>query len=105
MDCADAEIVGAFYAQLFGLEITGREGARWLQLRCPHGCVGMNVLAEENYQSGLAGPARSSRTNRERVTLGASLVRCAARPAPAWWRRQAKIMRLEVLVGDLEAAV
>jgi len=78
VDCADAETLGAFYSQLFGWDITARDGAGWLQLRHPRGGVGLNVQAEDSYEP------------------------------PIWPEqagRQAKMMHFEVLVDDLEAAV
>jgi predicted enzyme related to lactoylglutathione lyase len=78
IDCSDAEAVGAFYSELFGWEITARDGAGWLQLRDPDGGVGLNVQAEASYEP------------------------------PTWPEdsgRQAKMMHFEVLVDDLDAAV
>lgn len=78
IDCADAEALGAFYSRLLGWEIVDRDGAGWLQLRDPLGGVGLNVQAEDGYEP------------------------------PVWPERpghQAKMMHLEVLVDDVEAAV
>jgi predicted enzyme related to lactoylglutathione lyase len=78
IDCADAEVLGAFYARLFGWEITDRDGAGWVQLRNPQGGVSLNIQAENTYE------------------------------APVWPEQpehQAKMMHLEVLVNDLDAAV
>jgi len=78
VDCSDAEVMGAFYSQLFGWEITARDDAGWLQLRNPQGGISLNVQAEESYEP------------------------------PVWPEhpgRQAKMMHLEVLVDDLDAAV
>lgn len=78
IDCADAEELGSFYAELFGWEITARDGAGWLQLRDPKGGVGLNIQAEAGYEPPIW-PERSG--------------------------RQAKMMHLEVLVDDLDDAV
>ena len=78
IDCSDAEALGAFYSGLFGWEISARDGAGWLQLRDPHGGVGLNIQAEDSYEP------------------------------PIWPEepgRQAKMMHFEVLVDDLDAAV
>jgi predicted enzyme related to lactoylglutathione lyase len=78
VDCDDAEELGAFYAQLLGWDITARDGAGWLQLRNPHGGIGLNIQAEDAYE------------------------------APVWPEQaghQAKMMHFELLVDDLEAAV
>jgi catechol 2,3-dioxygenase-like lactoylglutathione lyase family enzyme len=78
IDCADAEELGAFYSRLFGWEIVDRDGAGWLQLRNPDGGIGLNIQSEDGYEP------------------------------PVWPEqpgRQAKMMHLEVLVEDLEAAV
>ena len=78
LDCADAEVLGSFYADVLGWQITARDGTGWLQLRNPDGGVGLNIQAEDALRT--AGLAR---------TAG----------------RQAKMMHFEVLVDDLEAAV
>jgi catechol 2,3-dioxygenase-like lactoylglutathione lyase family enzyme len=78
IDCADAEALAAFYAQVLGWEVVDRDGAGWVQLCDPAGGVGLNVQAEEGYQ------------------------------APVWPDQvghQAKMMHLEILVDDLDAAV
>lgn len=78
IDCADAELLGAFYSRLLGWEINARDGAGWVQLRNPDGGIGLNIQAEAHYE------------------------------APTWPeqpRQQAKMMHFEVLVDDLEAAV
>ena len=78
VDCADAEALGAFYSELFGWEITARDGAGWLQLRNPDGGISISVQAEVAYAP------------------------------PIWPDEsgmQAKMMHFEVLVDDLEAAV
>jgi catechol 2,3-dioxygenase-like lactoylglutathione lyase family enzyme len=78
LDCADAEVLAAFYASLFGWEVVARDGAGWVQLRNPDGGVGLNIQAEPWYQP------------------------------PEWPEQsghRAKMMHLEVLVDDLEPAV
>ncbi len=78
IDCADADALGAFYSQVFGWEIVASDGAGWLQLRNPDGCIGLNIQAEDAYEP------------------------------PVWPEvpgRQAKMMHLEVLVDDLGSAV
>jgi predicted enzyme related to lactoylglutathione lyase len=78
IDCSDAEVLGTFYADLLGWEITARDGAGWLQLRDPDGGVGLNIQAERSYEP------------------------------PTWPEqpgRQAKMMHFEVLVDDVAAAV
>ena len=78
LDCADADAMGRFYSQVLGWEVTARDGAGWLQLRDPDGGVGLNIQAEPTYQ------------------------------APRWPDHvgdQAKMMHLELLVDDLDAAV
>lgn len=78
LDCADAEVLGAFYARLLGWEVTSRDGHGWLQLRDPRGGVGLNIQAEEWYQP------------------------------PVWPEQpgaQAKMLHFEIQVTDLEAAV
>jgi predicted enzyme related to lactoylglutathione lyase len=78
IDCSDAEVLGAFYARLFGWEITARDGAGWLQLSDPAGGVGLNIQAESTYEP----PIWPDQTG-----------------------RQAKMMHFEVLVDDLDGAV
>ena len=78
VDCSDAEALGAFYSQLFGWEVTARDGGDWLQLRNPRGGISLNIQAEDTYE------------------------------APVWPEQpghQAKMMHFEVLVEDLEVAV
>ena len=78
IDCADAETLAAFYAQMFGWEVTARDGAGWLQLRNPHGGISLNIQAEDTYKP------------------------------PVWPEQsghQAKMMHFEILVNDLDAAV
>jgi len=78
LDCSDAEALGAFYSRLFGWDITARDGAGWVQLRNPHGGIGLNLQAEDWYEP------------------------------PAWPEQpghQSKMMHFEVLVDDLDAAV
>jgi predicted enzyme related to lactoylglutathione lyase len=78
LDCSDSEALGSFYCRLFGWEISARDGVGWVQARNPEGGVGLNFQAEETYEP------------------------------PTWPEehgRQAKMMHLEVLVDDLEAAV
>ena len=77
LDCADAEVLAAFYSRLFGWDIAARDGAGWVQLRNPHGGVGLNLQAEDWYEP------------------------------PVWPERpglQAKMMHFEVLVDDVDAA-
>lgn len=78
IDCSEAETLGAFYSQLLGWEITDRDGAGWLKLHNPSGGTSLNIQAEETYEP------------------------------PTWPEelgRQAKMMHLEILVDDLDAAV
>jgi predicted enzyme related to lactoylglutathione lyase len=78
IDCSDADVLGAFYSQLFGWEITDSDGAGWVQLRNPEGGISLNIQAEDTYEP------------------------------PVWPERpghQAKMMHFEVLVDDLDAAV
>lgn len=78
IDCPDAEVLGLFYSQLLGWEVTARDGAGWLQLRNPQGGISLNIQAEDAYEP------------------------------PVWPeqpRRQAKMMHFEILVNDLDAAV
>jgi predicted enzyme related to lactoylglutathione lyase len=56
IDCADAEVLGRFYEQVFGWEITARDGTSWLQLRDPDGGVGVNIQAEDGYESPAGHP-------------------------------------------------
>ncbi len=78
VDCSDAEALGAFYSRLLGWDIAARDGVEWLQLRNPQSGISLNIQAEDTYE------------------------------APVWPEQpghQAKMMHLEVLVDDLEAAV
>ena len=78
VDCADAEVLGAFYSRLLGWEVAARDGVGWLQLRNPEGGIGLNIQAEEAYEP------------------------------PVWPEQpghQAKMMHFEVFVNDLDAAV
>jgi predicted enzyme related to lactoylglutathione lyase len=78
IDCSDAEVLARFYAQVFGWEITDRDGRGWVQLRDPGGDVSINIQAEDAYR------------------------------APVWPEqpgRQQKMLHLEVVVDDLDAAV
>jgi hypothetical protein len=50
LDCSDAEALALFYAHLFGWEINARDGAGWVQLRDPHGGIGLNLQAERSYE-------------------------------------------------------
>lgn len=78
LDCLDAEQLAAFYADLLGWEITARDGPGWVQIGDPNGGVGLNFQAESFYEP------------------------------PTWPEqpgRQTKMMHLEILVEDLEAAV
>jgi predicted enzyme related to lactoylglutathione lyase len=78
LDCSDAEVLGSFYSDLFGWDISARDGAGWVQARDPDGGVGLNFQADEAYEP------------------------------PTWPEergQQGKMMHFEVLVDDLEAAV
>jgi predicted enzyme related to lactoylglutathione lyase len=78
IDCSDAEVLGAFYSRLLGWEISDRDGSGWLKLRNPHGGISLNIQAEDIYEP------------------------------PTWPEQregQAKMMHLEILVDDLDAAV
>ena len=77
LDCADAEVLGAFYATVLGWQITDRDGG-WLQLRNPDGGIGLNIQAEDAYEPPVW---------------------------PEQPGVQAKMMHFELLVDDLEAAV
>lgn len=77
IDCRDAEELADFYRRLLGWEITARD-QDWCQLADPHGGVGLNIQAEPWYET------------------------------PVWPEQpgeQAKMLHLEVEVGDIEAAV
>lgn len=78
LDCRDGEELAQFWSLLLGWEVVARDGTGWLQLRDPDGGVGLNIQTEVGYQP------------------------------PVWPEqadRQAKMMHMEVLVDDLEAAV
>ncbi len=78
LDCSDAEALGWFYAEIFGWEINARDGAGWVQVRDPGGGVGLNLQADDSYES------------------------------PTWPEqhgRRAKMMHFEILVEDLDAAI
>ena len=78
LDCSDAEVLAEFYAGLLGWEISNRDGVEWVQVRDAQGGVGLNFQAEPSYEP------------------------------PTWPEQhgqQAKMMHLEILVDDLEAAV
>lgn len=77
LDCRDGEELAGFWSRLLGWHVVARDGAGWFQLRGPSG-VGLNVQAETGYEP------------------------------PVWPEQdtgQAKMMHMEVLVDDLEAAV
>lgn len=78
IDAADAAAVASFYSRLLGWPITDDDGGGWYQLSDPDGGVGLNVQTEADH-----------------------------RP-PVWPDRpdaQAKMLHLEVMVDDLEAAI
>ena len=50
LDCSDADELAAFYGRLLGWEVTGRDGAGWINMRDPEGGVGLNIQAEEWYE-------------------------------------------------------
>jgi len=77
LDALDAEALAAFYSELFGWEITARDGADWVQIRDPNGGVGLNFQADTRYES------------------------------PTWPEepgKQTKMVQFEILVDDVEAA-
>jgi catechol 2,3-dioxygenase-like lactoylglutathione lyase family enzyme len=85
IDCADAEELAAFYGELLGWEITGRDtaetrlgGSGWVGLRDPEGGVGLSFQAEDWY-------------------------------APPVWPEapgeQDKMLHFEIAVDDLDAAI
>ena len=78
IDCSDAEALGMFYSRLLGWDVVASDGRGWLQLRDPSGGVGVNIQAEDGYEP----PVWPDRAG-----------------------RQAKMMHVEVLVDDLDAAV
>jgi catechol 2,3-dioxygenase-like lactoylglutathione lyase family enzyme len=78
IDCADAETLARFYGALLGWEVTARDGEGWMQLRDPAGGVGLNIQAADWYEP------------------------------PVWPEEpgaQTKMLHLEVLVDDLDAAI
>lgn len=78
LDCSDAEVLGAFNAELFGWRISSRDGNGWVQVLDPEGHVGLNFQADPQYVP------------------------------PTWPEvpgEQMKMMHFEVLVQDLESAV
>lgn len=78
LDCADADVLAAFYCELLGWEISSHDGAGWIQVQDPSGGVGLNFQADDRYEP------------------------------PVWPEepsQQAKMMHFEVLVDDIEAAV
>lgn len=78
LDCEDGEELAEFWSLLLGWEIVARDGHGWLQLRDPSGGVGLSIQAEADYDR------------------------------PVWPEQsghQAKMMHMEILVDDLEAAV
>ena len=78
IDCADADELGRFYSHVLGWPIVARDGVGWLQLRNPDGGIGLNIQADAWYEP------------------------------PVWPEepgRPAKMLHLEVLVDDLDAAV
>jgi catechol 2,3-dioxygenase-like lactoylglutathione lyase family enzyme len=85
IDCGDAEALAAFYGELLGWEITGRDtpetrlgGSGWVALNDPDGGVGLSFQAEEWYE-------------------------------PSVWPEtpgeQDKMLHFEIAVDDLDAAV
>ena len=78
LDCADAESLAGFYAQVLGWEINARDGNGWVQVRDPGGGVGLNFQFEERYEP------------------------------PTWPEepgKQMKMVHLELLVEGMDAAV
>jgi catechol 2,3-dioxygenase-like lactoylglutathione lyase family enzyme len=78
LDCADAEELAQFYCRLLGYEEASRDGAGWIALRDPAGGADLLIQAEDWY-----------------------------RP-PVWPEQpdgQDKMLHLEILVDDLDAAV
>jgi predicted enzyme related to lactoylglutathione lyase len=78
IDCADADALAAFYAEVLGWPITATDGNGWVQLRDPAGGVGLNIQAEQWYTP------------------------------PTWPERpdaHPKMLHFEVLVEDMERAV
>lgn len=77
LDCHDAELLGTFYAEVFGWHVDARN-AGWVQMRDPEGGVGLNLQAEPDYVPPTWPEAPDE---------------------------QMKMMHFEVLVDDIEAAV
>lgn len=78
VDCYDAEALGAFYSELFGWDITRRDGSGWLQLGNPQGGISLNIQADSTYEP------------------------------PVWPEqpgRPAKMIHFEVLVDNIDSAV
>jgi len=85
LDCADAEVLAAFYGRILGWVEAGRDepdsrlgGSGWISLRNPSGDIGLSFQAEDWYEP------------------------------PTWPEEsgaQAKMIHLEVDVDDVEAAV
>lgn len=78
IDCGDAEELAGFYCRLLGWEVTAGDGAGWVKAGAPDGGVGLNFQGDERY-----------------------------RP-PTWPEEpggQDKMLHLEILVQDLDAAV
>jgi len=76
LDCLDAHALADFYSRLLGWEVTLRE-PDWVLLRCPNGGTGLSFQSEAWY-----------------------------RP-PVWPEEpgaQTKMLHLDILVDDLEAA-
>jgi catechol 2,3-dioxygenase-like lactoylglutathione lyase family enzyme len=77
IDCADADVLAAFYCRLFGWEVNARDDG-WVQARDPNGGIGLNFQAEEWY---------------------------VPPTWPEQPGQQSKMLHFEILVDDLEAAV
>jgi len=78
IDCADADELAAFYAQLLGYEVTRTDGEGWRAMRAPDGGTDLLIQADPNY-----------------------------RP-PTWPETAAgqdKMLHFEIHVDDLDAAV
>ena len=76
LDCLDANALADFYSKLLGWEVTVRE-PHWALMRCPNGGTGLSFQSEAWY-----------------------------RP-PVWPEEpgaQTKMLHLDILVDDLEAA-
>ena len=77
LDCHDSQLMGTFYAELFGWQITAQSGG-WVQMRDPAGGVGLNFQADPQY---------------------------VPPTWPEVPDQQMKMMHFEVLVDDIEPAV